>query len=146
MIAHDTGTLYLGEGVTLEGGLDARQLRRTPLVAALRPVVMNPPFATLQADATLAEGIPVRMTLVFAFERLVQVSFRFRYPPDVDETLVHQQHCQWLDRSLGAVPYVADWGMVSCDYDPRNDESNVVLTWRGLSDLYDQALPPLPSR
>ncbi len=138
------GLLRLADRVTLEGGMNARQLRTTTLVSALRPVVMNPPFATLRAEASLDDGIPVIMTLVFAYERLAQVSFRFRYPAEVDERQVHEQHALWLARVLGDAR-VFEWGTVGCEYDPRNDEANVVITWRGVSDLYDGAMPPPPS-
>ena len=47
-------------------------------------------------------------------------------------------------RSRGAGPYVYAWGAVSADIDPRNGEAGITLTWRGVPELYDSALPPAP--
>ncbi len=145
MIDVAEGRVLLSDGVALDGGFTARSLRESPLVRSVRPYVANPPWHTLVADGALADGIPIGMTLVFHHERLAQVSFRFMYGPEVDEALVHEQHARWLESTLGPPPYVYDWGVVELTYDPRIGESAVVVTWRGVSDLHDRAMPPPPA-
>lgn len=146
MIDVAAGTLLLADGVTLGPHFNAAAFRASPLRRTVQPVSATAPFHTLVGTATLADGVPVGLTLVFADLVLAQVSFRFAYPGGVDEALVDAQHRQWLERTLGpGSDHVYPWGSVVATLHPRDAEAAITLTWRGVSHLHDSALPPVPA-
>ena len=145
MIDVREGRLVLADGVVLGPHFNAAALRTSPLRFTVQPLVANAPFHTLVGTATLADGVPVGLTLVFCDLVLAQVHLRFAYEGGVDERLVHDQHVQWLERTLGPGPYIYDWGTVVASLHPRDDEANLSVTWRGVSALHDGAMPPVPT-
>jgi hypothetical protein len=136
------GQLLLSDGVALSSHFNAAMLGASPLRLTVRPLSAVAPFHTLVGTAKLAEGIPIGITLIFCNLVLAQVIFRFAYDGGVDENLVHAQHEQWLARTLGDGPFHYDWGAVSAVVHPRDAEASVSITWRGVSHLHDNALPP----
>lgn len=144
MIDPLNGQLLLADGVVLGPHFNAAALRTSPLRHTVQPLLANAPFHTLVGTATLADGVPVGLTLVFCDLVLAQVHLRFAYEGGVDEQLVHAQHVQWLERTLGPGPYVYDWGTVDAMLHPRDGEASLSVTWRGVSALHDGAMPPPP--
>ncbi len=145
MIDVREGRLLLADGVALGPHFNAAALRTSPLRFTLQPLSASPPFHTFVGTATLADGVPVGLTLVFSDLVLAHVSLRFAYDGGVDERLVHAQHVQWLERALGPGPYNYAWGAVEATLHPRDAEASLSVTWRGVSALYDGALPPAPT-
>jgi len=144
MIDVREGRLLLADGVALGPRFHAAALRTSPLRLTLQPWPASPPFETLVGTATLADGVPVGLTLVFCDGVLAQVGLRFAREGGVDERLVHAQHVQWLERALGPGPYNYAWGAVDATLHPRDAEACLFVTWRGVSALYDGAMPPAP--
>lgn len=146
MIDIDAGLLRLADGVELGPHFNAAAFRTSPLRFTVQPVTATAPYHTLVGTATLADGVPVGITLLFADLVLAQVTLRFAYPGGVDERLVDAQHRQWLERNLGPShgDYVYAWGVVSASLHPRDAEAAITITWRGVSRLHDSVLPPVP--
>jgi hypothetical protein len=137
------GQLLLTDGVVLSARFNVSMIGKSQL--RLTPLSARPPFRTLAGFATLAEGIPIGMTLVFCNQLLANVSFRFAYDADFGEDRVHAEHEQWLARVLGERPHSYSWGAVAAMVHPRDAEASVSVTWRGVSHLYEYSLPPARS-
>jgi hypothetical protein len=135
-----SGRLLLTDGVVLSAGFNVSMLGKSQL--RLTPLSAHPPFRTFVGLATLAEGIPIGMTLVFCNQLLANVSFRFAYDAYFGEDRVHAEHEQWLARILGERPFSYRWGAVDTMVHPRDAEASVSVTWRGVSHLYERSLPP----
>jgi hypothetical protein len=136
------GELLLSEGVVLSALFKVADLSSTHLRTAVRLFSNTAPFQTFVGFTSLAEGIPIGMTMIFTKRGLAQLSFRFARDGGVDENLVHAEHEQWLVRTLGSAPYNYHWGAILAMLHPRDAQASVSITWRGMSHLHDSTLPP----
>jgi len=140
-----SGVLRLEEGVELRGGLKLSVLLKTPFRRFLLGNLSNPPWQTLTAaGARLEGGVQVNLVLVFHGGRLNQASFFVADCRAQGGQAEFEFHRDWLEQRIGSGSHARPWGMVSAEHDPKGDQANICVTWRGISNLYDGSIPPAP--
>ncbi|EYF04714.1 hypothetical protein [Chondromyces apiculatus] len=130
MIDRETGAMQLEHGVVLDASFTPQQLAGSPLGPKAVPYIHNLPWESFVVQTRCSDGTPVHLTLSFFNRTLKSIHLYLSQDPADDEKgEMLRRHEAWIRDQLGQSPFRGSWGSAVAAYNPRNDTSNLVLTY-----------------
>jgi hypothetical protein len=141
-----TGTVALDHwDIRLGPAFTRSDFLASPLARESKHLVANEPWHTFALPDCSIDGKTFRLMIVYDGEAIAMLIMMLLDPRFGDgtrdwseqkERARHAAHRQWLAKYLKGAPTAPNgekrfpWGTVSAGYDPRNEESAIVINYR----------------
>jgi hypothetical protein len=132
------GSISLGEGLAFVHNMSLHQVLTMGLVVRYN-TDMKTGWHIVSIWNISMLGRPANTSLYFFREELKQLQFLLLDQELTDSQAVRKHHDDVLTAAFGSphardvhgmVKFIFPWGNIESSYDPRSDQSHIVLTWK----------------
>lgn len=130
MIDKSTGEIMLIDSVRIGPWLSHKQFLSSPLYQGATSLIHNEGWHSYRIEGTSAHQQKLYIMLQFFNSTLKWIDFVAESGAEIDESEQKRMHDQLLEGWLGAGPYEYEWGEAVSSYDPKSDQSSIIISYR----------------